>query len=100
MTTLIDIYEAAGFKVTKDRTQVEMSAAQQMRPFDIVLQVVPTGMSFNYEKKETVTFSVVMKDGVWFGDDGRMSFVDYGFEIEMPVDQVRILPPGTPGIPE
>lgn len=99
MTTLVDIYEAAGFKTNEDRTQVEMSAAQQMRPFDIVLRVVPTGVAFDYEGQEKVTFSAILRDGVTF-NDGYMAFAEYGFEFELPVDQVRILPLGAPDVPE
>jgi len=92
VTTLVDIYEAAGFEVTEDRTRVMMSGVQQMRPFDIVLRVVPTGVAFDYEGQEKVTFSVQLHDGYRY-DGGAMIFTEYGFEMALPVDQVRILPP-------
>ena len=91
MTTLVDIYEAAGHQANEDRTQVDVSDPSVMRPFEIVLKVVPMALAFTYDRKETVTFAVLLDDEYVVSPDGRMKFISHETEIEIPVDQVKIL---------
>lgn len=94
MTTLIDIYEAAGATVNEDRTKVSMVAGQ-MQPFEIVLRVVPMGIQMQQGQKDIVTFAVLLDDewaiGTQTAAGTEMRQIYHGTEVEIPVDQVRLL---------
>lgn len=88
-TTLLDIYEAAGCKLSEDRTSVEMNAGQQLKPFDIVVRVIPTIVEFNPKETERVTFSVILNPYVEVVS-GVTKFFDLDETLTIPVNQVRI----------
>jgi hypothetical protein len=94
VTTLVDIYEAGGAEVNEDRTQVSMVAGQ-MQPFEIVLRVVPIAVQMQHGQKDIVTFGVLLDDETVFGEPTvlgtPMRQIYHSTEVEIPVDQVRLL---------
>lgn len=89
MTNLIDIYEAAGAKVNKDRTAVELPPS--FNSFEIVLRVIPAAISFQDGGKPEMTFSIMIEDGFRIEDGDRVRWIEYSEEFTMPVNQVRLL---------
>lgn len=95
-TTLIDIYEAAGAKVSEDRSQVTLNSENPLKPFDIVLTVFPQGVHFEgVGAPEVVEFGVLLQDEVSFEHFPHLGtkVIHHNFDanIEIPVGQVRIL---------
>lgn len=92
-TTLVDIYEAAGAKVSDDRTMVTVSNKEPLKPFEIVLTVYPQAITQDGDG-ERVTFAVLLDDE--YVIDKRLGRADIRWvsysdtEIELPVSQIRI----------
>ena len=89
MTTLVDIYKAAGATVTDDGMIVGESMTS-LNGFDIVLTVIPQSMTMERGYQPKIEFAVLLKQEVQV-HGGMVEYIDHSFEIEMPVDQVRIL---------
>lgn len=95
-TTLLDIYEAAGARVSEDRTQVTMDSSTRMEPFDIVLTVFPQSVHIEGAgAPEVIEFGVLLHDEVSFEDvpwmGTKVNQHHFDAKIEIPVGQVRIL---------
>lgn len=93
-TTLVDIYEAAGATVSEDRKTVTMIPGQ-MKPFEIILTVYPTGIEMEDPYVEKITFDIILNSEVAFGKTGFAGTPMYQrfpeADFSLPVDQVRIL---------
>lgn len=89
MTELIDIYEAAGCKVSDDRRYVEPSS--DFQPFDIVLRVVPIEVRFDENRKGEVTFKLLLRSEHVRNAFGGPNLIDYDIDLTLPVNQIRIL---------
>jgi hypothetical protein len=87
-TDLADVYRAAGATVTDDGAIMGPSMMNP-QPFDIVLTVVPAGISMSAGRQPKIEFDVLLSDEIHL--DGTMyEMIDHSFSIEIPVDQVRI----------
>jgi len=95
MTTLLDIYEAGGAQVSEDRTKVELPVGA-MQPFDILLRVVPAGISMEHGRADQVTFEVLLNDEYQI-NAGAYSVLYHEASVALPVDQVRIAPKSVTG---
>lgn len=90
-TTMIDIYEAAGCKVSEDRQSVVMDSSVPLQPFDIILRVIPSGLEFYGSNGQVkMTFAVPLHSEHDFTEFGRVDVFEHEAEISIPVDQVRI----------
>lgn len=94
-TTLLDIYRAAGVNVTEDGGHV--SIPPTLKPFEIILKVVPTGVSFDYDEPAYVEFDVLLSPDV-IEDGYGARHIDHDAQIKLPAHQVRIRQ--TPPMPE
>jgi len=91
MTTLIDIYEAAGGKVNEDRTMVQMNTGAPT-PFEIVLKVVPGVVEMDGLGNTDVTFHVLLDDRIVVNERAQsVSWQPFISEVKLPVEQVRLL---------
>lgn len=92
MTTMLDVYEAAGAEVNDDRTMVSMKPGQ-MRPFEIVITVMPGAVEMIEGEPTKVTFDILLdphlsiKEGPLGAVARELEYVE---SLTLPVDQVRI----------
>lgn len=89
-TTMLDIYEAAGFELSEDRQSVKMEGGQLAKPFDIVLRVVPETYEMVAGLPVKIGFRVLLKQSVNI-NGGTVTFTEHDVLVKLPVDQVRIL---------
>jgi hypothetical protein len=95
-TTLLDIYEAAGARVSEDRTMVHFDSGSPLKPFEIVLTVFPQSIRIDgIGGPEVIEFGVLLHDEVSFEEVPYMGHkvIHHNFDanIEIPASQVRIL---------
>lgn len=99
-TTLVDIFEAAGGKVSEDRKSVVIDGANPLKSIDIVLRVYPRSVRIEQpyrdgKPEEYITFDIILDPGLRIGETTVMGtpieeiLYDEGFEL--PVAQVRLL---------
>lgn len=99
MTNLIDIYEAGGAEVNEDRTMVTMTGERPLRPFDIILRVIPTGVEMMNDDTELVkvTFAVLVNDEHTFKTTPMgTQVIQHSCEetLTLPASQVRLMKEG------
>lgn len=92
-TTMIDIYEAAGYTINEARTK---ATGGNMKPFKIELLVIPHSYSWsgNPDIPDTVEFDVLLDDVVTFEnslDGTKAIYHDFTETLKMPVSQVKIV---------
>lgn len=91
-TTMLDIYEAAGWKVNQDRTAVYTDGTLPNKAFEIVLKVVPIGVQMG-EGPDKVTFAIILDEETVI-EQGLLGTtlhrLAYDEEITLPVNQVNI----------
>lgn len=92
MTTLIDIYEAAGAEINESRTAATISNGLTggLKPFNILLTVVPIEVETTYEGPERVRFRVLLDPEMVF-DGLRVQYMDHDEEIVLYPSQVKIV---------
>jgi hypothetical protein len=94
MTDLIDIYEAAGAEVNVERNTVRFTP-DMMKPFDIVLRVMPSAVEEISGEKAKITFDVYLDDEYVLGKTDPVHgtpvyTIPHEASLTLPVDQVRI----------
>jgi hypothetical protein len=90
-TTLIDIYEAAGYEVSEDRQSVVMDSSKPLKPFDIILRVIPTGLEYYGSNGQAkMIFAAQLHGDYDYTHIGRVDVFEHEAEITIPIDQVRI----------
>jgi hypothetical protein len=90
-TTMIDIYEAAGYEVSEDRQSVVMDSSKPLRSFDIILRVFPSGLEYYGNSGQAkMTFAVDLRTEHDYSGFGQISVFEHEAEISIPIDQVRI----------
>lgn len=92
-TTMIDIYEAAGWDINTSRTQVT-NDTQRMKPFKIEILVVPRSVTSQFAQEDIVEFDVLMDDTHFFEESplgATVHVTQHLGTLEMPVSQVKIV---------
>jgi len=94
VTTLIDIYEAAGWDVNKARTEATNDGRNSLKPFKIEIMVVPRSVTSQYDQEDIVEFDVLLNDTHSFETtpNGTAVHVHQHLDtLEIPVSQVKII---------
>jgi hypothetical protein len=87
---MLRLYELAGYEIDRESGTVRMTAAQQVRPVEMVIKVVPSELHSESGLPVEITFDVILDSYTRF-DTGSPRTHQYSQTLKLPSDQLRFL---------